>query len=192
MEADWSVEIGRDLPVIVAPWDGFVDLRRDPDAVKHVVEVANHPALAVALTAFNATDSPVFTSKCDYWPLAADEIDAFEFDASGEEAQLGTACYIDIIARDQALFASFAAHEDWVRRATLELRKYPQSQVRIEFVVRAAMNIESAGSDARDGFAVTLYVSACAATEAAAEGIFQAALQAATAVTMKEATTVGE
>lgn len=192
MEADWSVEVGNNLPVIVVPWDGFVDLRLNLDAVDKVVEVANNRALAEALIELNATDSPVFTSKCDLWLLSEGEIDAFEFDASREEARQGIACYIDIIAHDPALFASFATHESWVRHATLALRAHLQSQARAEFVIRPALHIGEEKANAQDGFAITLYVSACASTEIAAESIFQAALQTATAFTIKKVATAGE
>lgn len=192
MEADWSVEVGSDLPVIVVPWDGFVDLRLHLDAVDKIAEVANNRALAEALIKLNATDSPVFTSKCDLWSLAEDEIDVFEFDASREEAQQGIACYIDIIAHSPALFASFAMHETWVRHATFALRAHLQPQARAEFVIRPALYIRDEKANAQDGFAITLYVSACAATEIAAKSIFQAALQTTTAFTIKESAVAGE
>jgi hypothetical protein len=186
MEADWSVEIGSDLPEIVVPWEGFVDLRQRPSLVSSIAETATNSALAEALGVLNATSSPVFTSKCDLWPLIADEIDPFEFEASAEEAQRGLACYIDIVAHSAALCASFGAHERWVRIATAQLRETAFSQARTDLVVR------SSKINTHEGFGITLYVSTCAATAAWAESIFPAALQAATAITINAAVLAGE
>ena len=187
MEADWSVEIGKDLPVIVAPWEGFVDLRHDAAAVNRIAEADGNPALIDALTKLNASGSPVFTSKCDFWTLTADEIDPFEFDATSEEAQGGIACYLDMLARDPLLYASFPLHESWVRSVTFALRECCQPQVRVEFVVRPAVT-ENTG----EGYGITLYVWACAAREVSIKERFRAALQTATDITMKKAAPAGE
>lgn len=184
MEADWSVAIGGDLPVVVIPWEGFVDLRGNAEAIERVTEARDNQALAEALMALNWPSSPVFTAKCDLWPLAASDIDPFEFEAKSEDARQGIACYIDILARDPLLYASFAMHERWMRNAAGSLRSHPQSQARIELVLRPAVMANEAS-----GFAITLYVSACAANEIAAKDIWQSALQAATAITMREAAT---
>jgi hypothetical protein len=192
MEADWSVEIGSNLPVIAVPWEGFVDLRHNLAATEHIVEVADIPPLAEALTLLNAPASFVFTSKCDFWTITAEEIDPFEFDSASEEAQQGVACYIDILASDPRLYASFSMHEAWVRHASLALRQDRQPQSRADFVVRPSMHTDKASTITREGFAITLYVSACGADEAAAKRIFRTALRTATAVTIKAAATTGE
>jgi hypothetical protein len=186
MEADWSVEVGSDLPTIAVPWEGFVHLRRDPLLASSLIETADSSILAQSLIRLNQESSPVFTSKCDHWLLSAEEIDPLEFDAEARNAEWGIACYIDIIARNQALFASFHAHEAWVRSLSNGLRQTKLPQARVELVVRAA-NV-----DAREGFAITLYTAACGASEAAAEAIFQAALEAAVTITMKQAASAGE
>src|SRR5215813_14442400 len=74
VEADWSVEIGADLPLIAVPWEGFVDLRRDLAAAHELRETTAAPMLGEALIDLNQEASPVFTSKCDFWLLTADEI----------------------------------------------------------------------------------------------------------------------
>jgi hypothetical protein len=186
MEADWSVEIGADLPAIVVPWEGFVDLRHNLGLVSAIVEAAATPDLAQTLIRLNQETSPIFTSKCDLWLLSADEIDPLEFDAEREEAEQGIACYIDMIARNEALFASFAAHESWVRSTTDEMRDASVRQARAEFVVRSSTVNEC------EGYAVTLYVASCGATETAARSIFRTALETAVTITMKQAATMGE
>ena len=186
MEADWSVEVGADLPTIVVPWEGFVDLRRDLLLVSEIEEAVVTPELAQALIKLNQKTSPVFTSKSDLWFLLAEEIDPFECDAAREEAKQGISCYIDIIARNAQLFSSFQAHEVWVRSATQEMCQAKLRQARVEFVIRAAE------VDGCEGYAVTLYVASCGATETTARGIFHTALETAVAITMKLAATAGE
>jgi len=186
MEADWSVEIGADLPTIVVPWEGFVDLRRDPLLATGLNETAKSPSLAQALIKLNQETSPVFTSKCDLWLLSADEIDPLEFDAEKVDAQQGVACYIDIIARSLALFASFPAHEVWARSATERMRGIRMPQTHTELVVRPSI------VNGRDGYALTLYVASCGATEGIAQSVFRAALKAVSTITMDLAATVGE
>jgi len=112
MEADWEVEIGGDAPVIDACWDGFVDLRFNPrmdsslppDTYRKrahgLAESANLPGLAEALAQLNGLHSPVWTSKCDVWPVPdAADIDAGELDAPQEDATFAWACYIDLVPR---------------------------------------------------------------------------------------------
>lgn len=186
MESDWSVEVGTDLPAIVVPWEGFVDLRREPLLVSSLKEVVDVPVLAQSLITLNQESSPVFTSKCDLWQLSADEIDPLEFDAEREKAERGIACYIDIIVRNEAFFSSFQAHEAWVRSTIEEMRRTSVPQTHAECVVRPSTVNE------RDGYAVTLYVASCSVTESAAQSIFRTALETAVTITMKQVATAGE
>lgn len=186
MEADWSVEVGADLPTIDVPWEGFIDLRHDPSLVSNLDEAASSATLAQVLVMLNERGSPVFTSKCDLWLLAEDEIDPLEFDAAGEGAMVGVACYVDIVARRESLIMSFPAHETWVRRATEEMRRIKMRRSRVDLVVRPATVDES------DGYALTLYVASCGATGNDAYGIFQMALKSAATITMNLTATAGE
>lgn len=186
MEADWSAEIGADLPTVVVPWEGFVDLRRSPQMASVLPETAVSPILAQWLITLNQEASLVFTSKCDTWPLTANEIDPLEFDAAGEDVTQGLACYIDIIARKALLFASFPAHEVWVRSAANEMGQIKLRQARADLVIRKAIVNEL------DGYAVTLYVATCGANVNDAESIFRAALETAVTITMELAVIAGE
>jgi len=88
MEADWEFEIGGDAPVIDACWAGFVDLRWNADGerdlharIRSLAEVDQFPQLAGALERLNSQHSPVWTSKCDFWPvLVAGDFDPDELD----------------------------------------------------------------------------------------------------------------
>ena len=181
MEADWAAEIGPRLDRIDAAWRGFIDLRRDPHAVDSVSEAASVPALRDALGLLNSSDSPVFTSKCDLWSLASDELDPFEYDFRPGEASIGFASYIDLVARDPGLFASFDLHESWVRAAALRLRELPVASGRADLVIRAALDCEAAG------FGVTLYAAGCGRDAASAQTAWEAILRAAVEATMREA-----
>ncbi|HEX3987106.1 MAG TPA: hypothetical protein VHX13_10905 [Acidobacteriaceae bacterium] len=180
MEADWAVEIGGDGARIEVDWAGFVDLRGDAGAADRIGEAREHSALGAALIALNGRESPVFTSKCDVWTMSAGEIDPLEFDCEAGEAQAGLASYIDVMARESAMFTSFAGHEAWARRAALALRNEPVRSGRVDLVVRAAM------SNGEDGFGVTLYAAGCGVDSLAAEAAWGEVLRASVVATMRE------
>ena len=181
MEADWSVEVGPQLDAIDADWPGLVDLRADPGAIMQIAEAVRYRAIAGALTALNASDSPLFTSKCDVWGLAENEIDRDEFDVPAGAAQAGTACYIDVLAREPGLFSSFARHEAWTQAVVDRLRESPIRCGRVDLVVRGAR----AGGE--DGFGVTLYAAGCGSDSAAAQTAWETVLRAAVTATINEA-----
>lgn len=178
MEADWSVEIGPNLPEINAGWDGFVDLRSSPEKLEFIEEVRSHPALFEALLKLNASGSPVFTTKCDCWKLDGTEIDADEFAASPDAARAGFASYIDVVDRNAARFASFDLHEQRVRAITWALRKLDVRQGRVDLVVRAAVD------GGQSGFGITLYAAGCGADLGSAQAAWRAVLGAVVAATI--------
>lgn len=181
MEADWCVEVGRDLPIIEGYWPGFVDLRRSWDAIEKVQEARQHPALRDALSALNSERSPLFTTKCDAWPLAAEEIDPDEFAASSQTTGAGFASYIDVLERDATRFASFEFHERRARAIAAILRKVHLAQGRADIAVRRAYLQETSG------FGVTLYAAGCGVDRAVAYGEWTAALAATVAATIAAA-----
>lgn len=181
MEADWSVEVGPQLDAIDADWAGLVDLHANPEAVEQVPEAARYRPLKDALLALNATLSPLFTAKCDVWGLAENEIDRDEFGAAEGEAQAGMACYIDVLAREPGLYASFARHEAWAQAIVDRLRECPIRQGRVDLVVRGA---HAGGAE---GFGITLYAAGCGYDSAAAQAAWETVLCAAVAATISEA-----
>ena len=181
MEADWSVEIGPDLPVIEADWEGYVDLCSDPGNAASLPEVAELPALAAALRMLNGPGSPLLTSKCDVWPLDPAEIDPDEFGAVRGACSVGLGLYVDVVLKDRQWFASFEAHEAWARAAVALLREKAVPNGRTDLVIRAA---EQRGMG---GFGLTLYAAGCGA-DAAQARVATGAVLAAAAVTMLETT----
>jgi hypothetical protein len=181
MEADWSAEIGPNLPIIDADWPGFVELRDHPEALLQIPEAAPFEALREALTALNAPDSPLMTAKCDTWTLSPDELYPSEFDFPPAEASTGMACYIDILLRDLDGCKSFACHEGWARDAVLRLRTLPISHGRVDLVIRSAQR------GGQPGFGITLYAAGCGPDTAAAQAAWEAVVRAAVTVTIAEA-----
>lgn len=175
MEADWSVEVGPDLPFIDASGPGFVDLRASTKAIGEIKEVAQYPPLRNALLLFNSASSPLFTVKCDAWALAGDEIDPDEFAARRGEACTGFASYIDIVERDPGKFTNFQHHEQQMRNWIAHLRSLDLGPGRVDLVLRKAV------VNGQSGFGITLYAAGCGANPESARKAWEAVLAAAVA-----------
>jgi hypothetical protein len=166
MLAEWSVECAPEDPVLVVPWkypDGscaFIDLRANPYDFDHIPEAEQYPPLMQALRALNATRSPVFTVKCDVWPLDADGVAALlhNLDTDHVDASTGFASYIDMVARDRRLFTSFHQQEQLLRRFTRLAAALEQHSIAaVECVIRPA--VVDFGAP-QQGYAISLYVKA--------------------------------
>lgn len=182
MEADWSVALGTDDPVITVPWAAFVDLRRGGHPIDEIEEVGSRPALRSALLLLNGSESPLWTAKCDAWTSSAEygaePFDAYEMDAEAGDTAFGAGSYVDLLARDVAFLSCFDRQERWIRVVTERLRAIPASAARVELVLRRA------GVEGVPGFAVTWFVEGCGATEHGAGKRWSEALERALAVIM--------
>src|ERR1700677_1143071 len=129
MLSEWSAECSADDPVLVVPWFDpsdpsgnrrFIDLRENPYDLDHLPEAEQYPPLMHALRALNAARSPVFTAKCDAWPLDAEELGTLrlDLDISTDDTPAGFASYIDILWRERSIFASFHQQEQMLHRLT--------------------------------------------------------------------------
>ena len=185
MEADWAAEVGADLPVIDADWTGLVDLRSDPAQAARIEEAVRYPALRDALLTLNAPESPVRSTKCDVWTLDAGEIDPLEFGCGVDAELVGVASYIDLVACNAAVFASFKAHEAWAVGAVRRTRQAQIGPGRVDLLIRAAH------VHCGEGFGITLYVAGCGADAQAAQAAWGEALLAAAAITMGEVPNAG-
>jgi hypothetical protein len=168
MLADWSAECTADDPTLVVPWDHdpahpevgeFIDLRANPYDLDRIPEAELHPPLLQALRALNATRSPVFTAKCDAWPLDPDDLQHLQLhlDLAPEQATHGFASYIDLLWRERAVFVSFHQQEQRLQRLARLAAALDHPYAALETVLRPAF-LDLTGP--QEGFAVTLYLKA--------------------------------
>jgi hypothetical protein len=187
MLAEWSVECSAEDPVLVVPWHdpdcsaAFVDLRANPYDLDAVPEAEQHPPLMHALRALNARRSPVFTAKCDAWPLAADELAQLQLDldAAPADASAGFASYIDLVWRERSTFTSFHQQEQMLQRIIRNAATLDCPLAALDCVLRPAL-VDLDGP--REGYAVSLYVKALGADPQSACGGWAAALEAVVAL----------
>jgi hypothetical protein len=191
MLAEWSAECSADDPVLVVPWkdpDGaaaFVDLRANPYDFDAIPEAEHHPPLMQALRALNATRSPVFTAKCDAWPLNADECEHLQLNLDTDPAEapagpyFGFASYIDLVARERSLFTSFHQHEQMLRRLTRLAAPLDHPCATLDCIIRPAL-IDLEGP--QQGYAFSLYIKGLGADPHAASDTWASALEAVVAL----------
>jgi hypothetical protein len=190
MLSEWSAECSADDPVLVVPWADpsdstgnrrFIDLRENPYDLDHLPEAELYPPLMHALRALNASRSPVFTAKCDAWPLDAEDLDALRanLDFSDEEAPAGFGSYIDLLWRERSLFASFHLQEQMLHRLTRHAATLEQPYGILDCIIRPAM-VDLTGP--QEGFAVSLYVKALGHDMTNAEENWASALDAVVAL----------
>jgi hypothetical protein len=186
MLSEWSAECSADDPVLVVPWSDpsdstgnrrFIDLRENPYDLDHLPEAEHFPPLMHALRALNATRSPVFTAKCDAWPLDIEELDALraDLDIAGDEGPAGFGSYIDVLWRERSLFASFHLQEQMLHRLTRHAVPLEHPYAMLDCIIRPAM-VDLTGP--QEGFAVSLYVKALGHDAQAAEENWASALDA--------------
>jgi hypothetical protein len=184
MVSEWSVECSADDPVLVVPWSDpsnpdrhFVDLRENPYDLDHLAEAEQYPPLMHALRALNASRSPVFTAKCDAWPVEdGDELDRLrlELNHQADEAPAGFASYIDILWRERSIFASFHQHEQLLHRLDRRSAPLDHPYAMLDCVLRPAL-VDIIGP--QEGFTISLYVKALGHDAQSAEENWAAALR---------------
>jgi len=158
MDADFSIELGREDPVLDFPWTdpagklAYVDLERSPELMASIKEAETFPELGEFLRVMNSARSMVETAKCDAW--ATTELSAEEdvYDASHKFAS-----YVDVVFSQVDMRLSLSVHEQFARRLVELLRRVPDTQSAAEVCVRRCYFGEDSG--VREGFYCTLYVS---------------------------------
>jgi hypothetical protein len=179
MEADWEFEVGPDAaglaaPMIEAHWAGFVDLQRHPERATHLPEAAQFPALSEVLARLNAADSPVWTSKCDFWPhLEADEFDADELDAPSGCTAHATGCFIDLLPKSDQQWTQPAMAEKACKRICGLLSAVPLRCCRVDLVIRRAFITSEVM-----GLGITAYLTSCGESPVAAAKTLEAVMAA--------------
>jgi hypothetical protein len=158
MDADFSIELGREDPALDFPWTdpasklAYVDLKRRPELMARVGEAEKFPELGEFLRAMNSARSMVETAKCDAW--ATRELSAEEeiYDATHKFAS-----YVDVVFSKIDVRQSLSAHEQFARNLVELLRRAPETPSAAEVCVRRCYYGEE--GLVREGFYCTLYVS---------------------------------
>jgi hypothetical protein len=190
MLSEWSAECSSDDPILVVPWDPdpnhpnigqFIDLRRNPYDLDQIPEAELHPPLMQALRALNAPRSPVFTAKCDAWPLDAEARAALQFELglNQEQSAHGFASYIDLLWRERTIFVSFHQQEQRLTRLTRLTGQLDHPDAALECILRPAF-LDLTGP--REGFAFTLYVKSLGTDVAHAYENWSRAIEAVTSL----------
>jgi hypothetical protein len=156
MDADVSIELGRDDPVLDFPWTdparkiAYFDLKRRPELIAQVEEAVKFRELAEFLKKVNSARSALESAKCDVW--ATTELSAEEeiFNASHKFAS-----YVDLVFTDPEQRDSLPFHERFAKRLTELLRRAPEISGAVELCIRRCFFL---GGAADEGLYLTLYV----------------------------------
>src|ERR1700693_229649 len=168
MDADFSIELGREDPVLDFPWKdaagklAYVDLKRHPELMAGIEEAEKFPELKEFLRLMNSARSMVETAKCDAWATTELSPEEEVYDASHKFVS-----YVDVVfsnidvrqssLRQPSLRESLPAHEQFARKLVELLRRVPETPSAAEVCVRRCYFGEDGG--VREGFYCTLYVS---------------------------------
>jgi hypothetical protein len=192
MQADYSVELGKEDPALELPWSSddpstrYYDLKRHAQLVSQIPETAHAPELAAFLTRINAAGFPLQTAKCDLW--YSTELSAEEeiFAANGKFV-----CYIDLVfaedptpPHDRAANAApparrlvFEQHETLAKSLRSLLQRAPEMAATVELVIRRCyFHREADPERSDDGFCITTYVTGFGDDEAEARRQWSIAL----------------
>lgn len=158
MDADFSIELGREDPVLDFPWKdplgplAYRDLKGRPELMAWIVEAEEFRELGEFLRAMNSARSMVETAKCDAW--ATSELSAEEdvYDASNKFAS-----YVDVVFCNVDARLSLSIHEQFARKLVELLLRAPETPAAAEVCVRRCYFGEEAV--VQEGFYCTLYVS---------------------------------
>jgi len=167
MDADFSIELGREDPVLDFPWTdpagklAYVDAKRCPELIASIEGAEKFPELGEFLLVANSARSIVETAKCDAWPTT--ELSTVEdvYDASHKFAS-----YVDVVFSEIDTRLSFSLHEQFARKLVELLRRVPDTPSAAEVCVRRCYFGKDSG--VREGFYCTLNVSGYGNDEASA------------------------
>jgi hypothetical protein len=158
MDADFSIELGRDDPVLDFPWRDpsgrlvYLDLKRHPESIAKLEEAHAFPEIADVLRALNSSHCVFESAKCDAWVTT---------DLVPEEDIFGTshkaAGYVDLVCSDVEGRHSYEFHKEFASKLTELLRRVPEIEASVETCVRRCFFGEQ--DEALEGFYFTIYIS---------------------------------
>jgi hypothetical protein len=157
MDADFSIELGREDPVLDFPWNdpagklAYVDLKRHPELIAQIEEAQKFPELRECLRILNSPRSLVETAKCDAWTTTELSPEEEIYHASHKFAS-----YVDLVFSETDARLSLSRHQQFVKKLVELLRRVPEIPAAAELCVRRCYFSEA--SAVQDGFYLTLYV----------------------------------
>jgi hypothetical protein len=186
MDADFSIELGSDDPVLDFPWKdaagklSYVDIKRHPELIDQIAEAQRFGELKSFLCLVNSPRTTFETAKCDAWTTK---------ELSAEEEIYDASCkfesYVDIIFSDtrESLSIpmrserrlSFSDHEQFARKLVELLRRAPEISSATEVCVRRCFFEHD--DEAEEGFYFTVYVRGYGCDEAAAQVSWEVGLR---------------
>ncbi|HSZ60798.1 MAG TPA: hypothetical protein VK828_03315 [Terriglobales bacterium] len=182
MDADFSVELGHDDPVLDFPWTdpagklAYLDVKRHPELLSQIEEAERFPELRDFLRSVNSPRSAIETAKCDAWASTELTLEEEIYDASHKFAS-----YVDIVFsthsespsphqpppdRPRLDRQSLSDHQQFATNLVSLLRRAPETPSPVEICIRRCYFAELGG--VRDGFYCTVYVSGYGSDEASA------------------------
>jgi hypothetical protein len=176
MDADFSIELGREDPVLDFPWKdpagklAYVDLTRRPELMASIEEAEQFLELGEFLRTLNSPRSLVETAKCDAWATTELSPEEEIYSASHKFAS-----YVDVVFSAVDPRLSLSAHEQFARKLVALLRRTPETPSAAEVCVRRCYFAEESG--VREGHYCTLYVSGYGNDEASARRDWGVALK---------------
>jgi hypothetical protein len=158
MDADFSIELGREDPVLDFPWKdsagtlAYVDLKRHPELMARIEEAEQFSELGEFLRALNSARSRVETAKCEAWSTSQLSREEEIYEAAHKFAS-----YVDVVFSDIEARLSLSVHEQFARKLIELLRRTPETPSAAEVCVRRCYFGED--SSVQEGLYFTLYVS---------------------------------
>ena len=189
MDADFSIELGDEDPVLDFPWKdpsgklAYVDVKHHPALMTQIEEIVRFPELKEFLSQLNSPQSLLETAKCDAWST-----EELSLEEEIYEAKYKFATYVDVVfveachdpnaedlnSGNQPARHSFAAHEQFARKLVELLHRVPDTSSSAEIGVRRCYYEDAASS--KEGFYCTLYVNGYGGDEESARQNWAAAL----------------
>ena len=171
MDADFSIELAHEDPVLDFPWTdpsgklAYVDLKRHPGLIASIPEAQDFPELAEFLRTLNSPRSLVETAKCDVWTTT--ELNAEEeiYNASHKFASYVDVVFTHTTSSDNAARFSLPAHEQFARKLVELLHRAPETPSSVEICVRRcyfakdSQDRKEEEREVREGCYCTVYIS---------------------------------
>jgi hypothetical protein len=176
MDADFSIELGREDPILDFPWKdsagklAYVDLKSHPELMARIEEAKQFPELGEFLRTLNSPRCTLETAKCDAWETSELSAEEDIYDASHKFAS-----YVDVVFSNIDARLSLATHEQFARKLVALLQRAPETPSAAEVCVRRCYFADEGG--VREGCYCTLYVSGYGSDDASARRNWGVALK---------------